>query len=419
MIKFNQSLLFTMAKRYAWNQKPKTLLYKLSRLACYSITLGIAILLLVLFSLNGMELWLSSLFYKHKSTLNIAPKQGKTFASNPKLKQTLKQIPQILDIVEILEETCLVRLNGKQCLATIKGVSANFMQDDLFKEHPWIKIHFLQKKKAPYQAIMANPLCQDLALNIENYPTVVDLFYPKSNAIHTNWLQPPYRKSSIIITDSFAQDASNPTKSIIAPLNCVEKLTHSYGKRSFWEISLIKNVPSLKTLQDQIQQYLPDNLTISNQHEKHCARQKAIAIERLSVYFIFILVLFLALLHLLLMLCMLILEKKQSIKTLYFLGLTPQQIGYIFWYSGILITLEGTLYGTILAYILGVLQQKVGLLTLHKIHGQTIIYPIAMHGQDFLYTISLTIVLGILTGIWPAFQAKKLTKTFHSNVPYA
>ena len=73
---------FFIAKRYAQRQVKKTWVHRLSRLTCYSIALGTAVLVLVVSTMNGMTPVFDALFDTHTATLKITPKEGKTFPEN-------------------------------------------------------------------------------------------------------------------------------------------------------------------------------------------------------------------------------------------------------------------------------------------------------------------------------------------------
>jgi lipoprotein-releasing system permease protein len=198
------------------------------------------------------------------------------------------------------------------------------------------------------------------------------------------------------------------SKYIITPINFVEKLTNCLHKRTYWEV-IIENGANVTKTQADIQKLLPKELKVSNRYEQNAAKRNAIYIERLSVYFIFTLVLLLASLHIFFMLCMLILEKKKDIALLAALGAAPTQIGKLFLYNGLLVSLEGILYGLIIAVTVGFLQQKFELITLTKLSRTgSVAYPVAMQGSDCLSIAMTTLIFGAFASFWPAKQAVKL-----------
>ena len=403
-----QILLLFLARRYVWKQKHKNLVYKLSRLACYSIAAGTAILLLVLFSFRGMKSYLNDLFYQNSPILKIEPTCGKTFLMPQGLRAQLEALPQVQTIIEVLEDVCLVQNHTNQVYTTIKGVSDNFHQDPSFAAYRPIQPAFVQQKQEPYPAIIDQQLMKNLS--IPSQPgKFLKIYYPTPHHAHIP-LVPPYRKINIQIVDYFNTHAKHQEQIILVPIGCLEQLTDKKNRRSRLEITLNHNDHDLKPIQNTIAKYLPESLTITNRDADNNNRNKAIAIEHLSVYMIFALVLFLSFLHLLLMLYMLVLEKQDHIKTLCALGMEPAHIGRLFFYSGLLITIEGTVYGTILSYLISRMQQKWALITLYRWQHATIPYPLELSGTDFVCTILINMALALLISIPPAILAQKLTR---------
>lgn len=403
-----QVLLFTLARRYVWKQKHKNLVYKLSRLACYSITAGTTILLLVLFSFHGMKRYLSDLFFQESPILKIEPACGKTFHMPQGLRAQLEALPQVQAIIEVLEDVCLVQNHTNQMYTTIRGVSDNFHQDPSLAAYSPMQSAFVQQKQEPYPAIIDQQLMQNLS--IPSQPgEFLKIYYPTPHNAHMPFIQ-PYRKISIQIADYFTKRSKYQEQAILVPIGCLEQLTNKKNRRSRLDITLNDHGHGLKPVQNAIAKYLPEGLTVTNRDEDSNNRNKAIAIEHLSVYIIFALVLFLSFLHLLLMLYMLVLEKKDHIKTLCALGMEPAHVGCLFFYSGLLITTEGTAYGAVISYLVSKLQQKWALVTLYQWQHTTIPYPLEPSSADFAYTILINMALALLTSIPPAILAKKITR---------
>lgn len=393
---------FFLAKRYAKKHGSTKLLHRLSRLSCYSMALATAILLLVLGTMNGMEKLLSALFYAYTPALKIAPKTGKTFAYDSKLKQNIIDLPGVNDIIEVLEATALVRLQRQQVIVTIKGVSSNFTASALYKNAIRMDAAaFLAD--GPPQATAGIGVARSLQWAPHNNRVAV--FYPKQGGHH---LHKPYKRMTLVVNGLFSIAKQVDSKYIIAPIHFVEALTDGLSRRTYWEV-VTKDATDLKTTQATIAKLLPVGYTISSRAEQNEPRRRAIFIERLSVGFIFILVLLLASLHIFFMLCMLIVQKQKDIAILVALGATPGQVGKIFFYHAILVALKGILYGMIIGWGVAFLQQKFSLITFTR-GGHVTPYPVAIYGLDGLYTFIATTLFSLLASLWPVRRAMQLAK---------
>ncbi|CDG49752.1 ABC transporter permease [Cardinium endosymbiont of Bemisia tabaci] len=402
---------FFIAKRYVKKQGKITLMYRLSRLACYSMVLGTAILLLVLATMNGMQKLLSALFYTYTPVLKIERQTEKTFLSDKDLKKQIMYITGVSDIVEVLEATALTRLFDHQAIVTIKGVSNNFTSSDFYKNCKRMDgVAFLGDNRA--KAMAGIGVAQFLQWTTHN--NKVEVFYPKQDGHH---LYKPYKRTTLEIDGLFSIAPPIDCKYIIAPIRFVEGLTNGLNKRTHWEV-VIDATAEVQKMQINIEKLLPKGYKVTNQTEQNATRRRAIFIERLSVCFIFALVLLLASLHIFFMLCMSILQKQKDMAILVSLGATPGEIGKIFFYNGMLVALKGILYGLMLGWGLAFLQQKFGIVTFTKV-SHLMAYPVAIHPFDFIYTAMVTTLFSLLATIWPVKRAMQFAKKSLDGIPAA
>ncbi|MGI2257099.1 ABC transporter permease [Candidatus Cardinium hertigii] len=393
---------FFIAKRYVKKQGKIRLMYRLSRLACYSMVLGTAILLLILATMNGMQKLLSALFYTYTPALKIECQTGKTFLCDKEFKKKIMYVAGVTDIVEVLEATALTRLLDHQAIVTIKGVSNNFSTSGFYKNCKRMDgVAFLGDGRA--KAAAGIGIAQFLQWTPHN--NKLEVFYPKQDGHH---LHKPYKRTTLEIDGLFSIAPPIDCKYIIAPIRFVEELTNGLNKRTHWEV-VIHATAEVQNTQINIEKLLPNGYKVSNQTEQNATRRRAIFIERLSVCFIFALVLLLASLHIFFMLCMSILQKQKEIAILVSLGATPGAIGKIFFYNGMLVALKGILYGLMLGWGLSFLQQKFGIITFTKV-SHRVAYPVEIHVLDFIYTAMATTLFSLLATLWPVKRAMQLAK---------
>ena len=398
-----------IAKRYAKKKGNKTLVHKLSQLSRYSIALATTILILVLSTMKGINNLLFSLFNSYTPVLKIEPKKSKTFIHNQLLKENIENIAEIQSIVENLEETVCIGFHNQQTLGLIKGVSPNFLASAYYKNAITIdRDTFCATKQGKYGGVIDLYSSKRLRIPPHEKNSTIAILYPKKISLNSTFAQ-PYLKKSLWIHGIF-NTPNMEDRCIITPIDFVEELTGRFHERTSWEVVLKEKTKEkeIYTVQAKIQKLLPDTLKVSNRYEQNQIRQKAIAMERLSVYFICSLVLLLASLHIFFMLCLLLVEKKQALMTLYSMGALPHQISHIIVYYALLIALEGVGYGAGIACILGTLQQKFGFITLRALKKMgTIPYPIEMQTNYFLYAALLTCLFSFLAALWPAKQARQ------------
>ena len=128
--------------------------------------------------------------------------------------------------------------------------------------------------------------------------------------------------------------------------------------------------------------------------------------ENLFVYLIFTLVLTIALFNVVGSIIVMILDKRENIKTLHSLGATPNQIKNIFFFQGMLMTGLGGIIGLMVAVILILLQMHYDLVMITP----SLPYPVAMEIENIFIVLITIFTLGFIASYIAAGRSKKALK---------
>jgi lipoprotein-releasing system permease protein len=127
--------------------------------------------------------------------------------------------------------------------------------------------------------------------------------------------------------------------------------------------------------------------------------------EKRSTFAILMLILVIATFNLIGALTMMVLEKKKDLGTFKSLGGTKRLIRRIYYFEGITISLIGALLGMVLGVALVMSQTKFHLLKLENSIVEH--YPVELMGSDLVLILFVTLLLGLLTSIYPAKMAAR------------
>ena len=115
---------------------------------------------------------------------------------------------------------------------------------------------------------------------------------------------------------------------------------------------------------------------------------------------------------------MLIIDKRNDIKTLHNLGASNRDISRIFLFEGWLISISGAILGIIIGVALCLLQQHYGFLKLGNSAGQFIVdaYPVNVKVMDLVVVFFTVAIIGFLAVWYPVKHfSKKQLKTNEIN----
>lgn len=137
--------------------------------------------------------------------------------------------------------------------------------------------------------------------------------------------------------------------------------------------------------------------------------------ENLATYLIFTLVLIIALFNLVGAILMMILDKKQNLKTLYAMGLTIAQLKRIFFLQGFFVSLIGAICGVSLGVFIAFVQLHFKLLLINPNAFNPIAYPIEIQLSDVFVVFFTILILGTATSWVGASKVSK--KIFSTDIP--
>jgi lipoprotein-releasing system permease protein len=116
---------------------------------------------------------------------------------------------------------------------------------------------------------------------------------------------------------------------------------------------------------------------------------------------------FLATFNMIASITMLVIEKRENMRTLFALGAKETQLRRIFFYEGLLINGLGLIFGLILGYGVCYLQLEFGLIAMENSHVE--FFPITFKWIDLFLILGITTVFGILAAYLPSrFLIKRI-----------
>ena len=131
MLKHIESKLnfpFYISKRYLISKKSKNVINIISLISIIGVTISTAALIIVLSAFNGFDDLLRSMNDSFDPDLKITPSVGKVFSADDSRIQKIRNHKSVLFAAETLEENALLKYDKQQYIATVKGVSDNFVK---------------------------------------------------------------------------------------------------------------------------------------------------------------------------------------------------------------------------------------------------------------------------------------------------
>lgn len=363
------------------------------------VTVGTMALLVVLSVFNGFDDLVRSLFNSFDPDLKITLNEGKTFSAADDRIQRVKKLDGIIYAAEVIEENALLTYGEKQYIATVKGVSDDFLRmsgiDSMIIEGKFV----LKENKAPY-AVVGQGIATYLTIGL-NFLTPIQIYVPKRTSTVTMNPEQAFTRRYIFPAGVFAIQQDFDSKYVLVPIDFARDLLGYSDEVSAVELK-IRPGADPDRIQQQVEKTVGSDFKVKNRYQQQELLYRIMKTEKWAIFMILAFILFIASFNIIGSLTMLILDKKKDINTLRSLGTDLPRIRKIFFVEGWMISFVGAILGLLLGSLICWAQQTFGLIKIPG-SGSFVIdtYPVSMEYMDFLFIFFAVLTIGFMAAWYP------------------
>ena len=391
---------FYIAKRYLISASKNNAINIITRIASVGIVISAMALFVVLSVFSGLRDFSLSFTNVLHPDLKVMPSNGKTLLLTPQQYLDLKKIKGIQQVSKIVEEKALLFYNQKEVIATLKGVDSNYTQITQIHQKLYMGDWF--DSQSP-EVVVGYNIAYQLSIGVYDYTNVFQLFVPKPGKGTFSNPEQAFNKMNVVPSGIYSINEDLDAEYIFAPLTLVQELLqYQPHQLSCIEIKLATNA-SESEIRTQIEKILNQKIIIKNKIALNDSLYKMLNTENLAVYLIFTLVIIIALFNLIGSLIMMILEKRQNLKTLHNLGVEIKDLKRVFLFQGSLLSIVSGVIGLVLGVVLVFLQQYYQFIMITP----TMAYPVIFNFENVLIVLGTIALLGYLASAIAAGSVNK------------
>ncbi|NHE55284.1 FtsX-like permease family protein [Cyclobacterium plantarum] len=405
------NLSYFIATRYFRSKEKKNFITVLSRISMVGVAVGTMALVVVLSVFNGLEGLIKGLYASFDADLKVMPVMGKSFEVNDDFLSEISSMDGVEILTEVIEDNALVRYGEHQVVATLKGVSENFLEQNRFEKGYFSGDMSLGEGDRP-QAILGRGLSYFLLLDLDDDFELMQVFYPKEPRAGSIDPSSMYNRSVIQPAGIFSIEKQYDDEYLIVPLDFAADLLEYGNKRSALEIKVADGF-SIDNVKSNLRNHLGEEFLVNDSNEQHASLLMTIRLEKLFVFLTLTFILAVASFNIFFSLSMLAIEKKKDIAVLMAMGGTQKFIRSIYLKEGAIIAFSGALIGLLLGFLICWVQDSYGLVSLGVTSSIVDAYPVKMRWTDFLYTSLSVVVITLIASYRPALIASKVKTTMH------
>lgn len=389
---------YYIAKRYLQAKSSNNTINIITKIAMIGVVISTMALLLVLSAFSGLISFNEKFINIADPDVKIFPLKGKTFPVNDTILTILKDT-KIKAFSKVIEEHALLENKDKRAVVTLKGVDANFTKVNKIDTTLYLGEWFSAKEKNA--VVIGLAIANKLRTLPNSYDEDLKIYVPKPGKGQLN--RNSFNKIRTQTIAVFRITPEMDAKFVFAPLNLTRDLLRYQKKMvSAIEIKTQDNVKPTVLAKD-LQKKLGINYLVKTRRELNESTYKMLNMEHFFSYLIATLIGIIAFFNVIGAIIMMILDKRENLKTLFNMGLEIRKIKKIFFYQGLLLMIYGMVIGLSLAIVLVLLQKHFGFIKIN----QSMAYPVVFKLSNVLIVIATIGTLGIIASF---IASKRVSK---------
>ena len=325
--------------------------------------------------------------------IKITSVKGKSFLLTPQIQSDIESENNIASFSKVIEERAFFEFNKKTHIAYIKGVDTNFTKvnnlDSTVYTGTWLN------PEIPIGSVVGNGISNVLSIGVFDFLEPLKIYVPKPGKGYATNPKDAFSQIETQPIGIFSLTEEIDKKYTFISLELAQVLLN-YAPEQISAIELkVKNLKERDKTIEILKNKLGADFNVETREQLNAVFYKMLNTENLASYLIFTLILIIALFNVIGAIIMMILDKKDNLKTLYNLGATIKDIKRVFILQGFLLSLLGLIVGLSIGIILVILQKEYALFMI----TQHLAYPVELTLYNVFSVIITILILGYLAAL--------------------
>lgn len=381
------------ARKYLFSKKSHSVINIIAVVSALAVAVPVAAMVILLSVFNGLEGLVKGLYNEFDPDVMVLPARGKTFAADSTLDGRLTAWAGVAAYSYILDENALVEYRGGQYLGVVRGVDSNYTRvipmEKMIREGEFA-LHFGDIE----QGVVGYGMATTLGINPALYD-YMNLYAPRRGSFNPMLPLDAYRVEPLLPGSLFVLDAETDSKYVIAPIEFTRRLFDYPGCATGVAVKLAPGVDAEKFAANAAAT-LGEDFKALTRYQQKASLYRIMRYEKWSVFLISALVLLIASFSIIGSMVMLVIDKREDVRTLVTMGATVRFVRGVFTREGMLIAGAGAALGMVLGMGFSLVQQHFGII---KIASETFLadsYPVILQGGDLLLVAAVFVAVSYI-----------------------
>lgn len=384
----------------------------ISAISVFGIMVSTAAMVIILSGFNGIEGLVLEIFNSFDSDLKISSKNSKTFDRNF-LPEAVYDVDGLIHYTEVVEEIAIIKNQENFIIGTIKGVSPKFLEMADMTNHLLDGKSQLEDNYGAVALIGAGALenLDGYIYQLEDQYEYFTIYSPnREKRISSNQMRNigAFTTSQIPVVGVFSYNNKVDQEYLIVPIDYARDIFNYGSEITQLELDFDPGA-DLEQKKTELSLILGPSFAVETAFEQNKLIYETSQTEKWITTLLLGFIFFLATFNMIASITMLVIEKKDNMKTLFALGAKESQLRRIFFFEGLLINGIGMILGLAIGYGICYLQKEVGFI---EMQNSTVSYfPIAFKASDLFIILGITSSFGVIAAWLPSkFLIQRIIK---------
>ena len=369
------------ARRYLFSPASRSVVNLISGLSVVAVAVPVAAMIVLLSVFNGFETLIKGNCSAFDADLTLAPREGQTFDAARIDTTALARVPGVAAWSFILEQSALLEHGGRQATATVRGVDDRYgevfpLAETISAGAPAVRIGDLER------LVVGQAMAYTLGIR-SLADADVDLYAVRRGSFSTLLPVQNYTRRRVPVGGAFSVDLESERSHVLVSLRLARALFSFPGRASALCLRVAPEADE-QQVRRAVAQLAGEEFRVRTRAEMRASFYRIMTYEKWGIFFIALLVLVVASFSVVGALAMLIVDKRDDIRTLEALGAGRPLVRAIFRTEGLLICGLGAAFGIVSGVGLTLLQQYFGLIEIPAETFLTRSYPVEFRFADLL-----------------------------------
>lgn len=369
------------ARRYLFSPASRSVVNLISGLSVVAVAVPVAAMIILLSVFNGFETLVKESCSAFDADFTLSPAEGRTFAVGDLDTAALSRVPGIAAWSLFLEQSALLERNGRQATATVRGVDDRYgeifpLRASVAAGVPVVRVGDLDR------LIVGQAMAYMLGIR-SLADADVDLYSVRRGSFSSLLPMQNYSRRSLPVGGVFSVDLESERSYVLSSLRFAQELFAHPGRVSAAAIRLTPDADA-RQVRQAVERLAGEGFRLRSRYEMRASFYRIMTYEKWGIFFIALLVLVVASFSVVGALAMLIVDKRNDIRTLYALGASRPLVRALFRSEGLLICGIGALLGLLLGVGASLAQQHFGFIEMPAETFLTKSYPVEFRAGDLV-----------------------------------